>query len=460
MIITRRDLLAGAIGAVSALAFGASAQAQVLTADGFIELHAQRVTLGLLEAGGGKTEAWLLGPGPGPAIIRATQGQPLKLRFINDLDREIWLHFFGVRGPTELMTINVPPGADHAVDCVFTPPDAGTFWIAPMSDQSRLRDMGLQAVLVVEEAKPIAGLTDLVMVLDDWKLDDDGAVAGNFGDVETMVGEGRLGNWFTINNRFRPKLELAKDSDTRLRILNAANVRTMYLMFKGQNPLLIARDGQPVKPEALNGKSITLAPGERADLIVSASEGDIGLALDLFEEVAEIGYLVAPKRSGAPAAVADNFALPPNPVPPLSPPDKMRSIGITLEGGIKGGLASAKLNGEVRDLRTLLQNGRGWAINGVAGPAAEPIFAAKKGETVRLDIANRTAFSQPLHIHGHVWQVLGGDPPGPFQDTVVIPAGQTVSVAFTADNPGLWALHSLVAERADGGLIGTFTVAE
>ena len=458
MSITRRQFMGGAL-ALAALPV--PAQAQVLTADGFIEIHAQKVTLGLLEAGGGKTEAWLLGPGPGPAIIRATQGQPLKLRFINDLDREIWLHFFGVRGPTELMTINVPPGADHAVDCVFTPPDAGTFWIAPMSDQSRMRDMGLEAVLVVEEVKPIPGLTDLVMVLDDWKLDDDGAVAGNFGDVETMVGEGRLGNWFTINNRFRPKLGLAKDGDTRLRILNAANVRTMYLLFKGQNPLLIARDGQPVKPEALNGKSIALAPGERADLIVSASEGDIGLALDLFGDVAEIGYLVAPKGSGAaPAGVADNFALPPNPVAPLAPPDKMRGIPITLEGGIKGGLTSAKLNGEERDLRTLLQNGKGWAINGVAGPAAEPIFAARKGETIRLDIANRTAFAQPLHIHGHAWQVLGGEGPGPFQDTVVIPAGQTVSLAFTADNPGLWALHSLVAERADGGLIGTFSVTE
>lgn len=457
MTITRRQFMGGAL-ALAALA--GPAGAQVLTADGFTEIHAQKVTLGLLEAGGGKTEAWLLGPGPGPAIIRATQGQPLKLRFINDLDREIWLHFFGVRGPTELMTINVPPGADHAVDCVFTPPDAGTFWIAPMSDQSRLRDMGLQAVLVVEEAKPIPGLTDLVLVLDDWKLDDDGAVEGSFGDVEAMVGEGRLGNWFTINNRFRPKLELAKDGDTRLRILNAANVRTMYLMFKGQNPLLIARDGQPVKPEALDGKSIVLAPGERADLIVSASEGDIGLALDLFEDVAEIGYLVAPKGSEASAGVADNFALPPNPVPALSAPDKMRSIGITLEGGLKGGLTAAKLNGAERDLRTLLQNGKGWAINGVAGPAAEPIFAVKKGETIRLDISNKTAFSQPLHIHGHAWQVLGSDPPGPFQDTVVIPAGQSVSLAFTADNPGLWALHSLVAERADGGLIGTFMVTE
>jgi len=455
MLITRRQFM----GSAAALAAsGLPAFAQTQTADGFTEIRARAASLGLLEGGAGQTGAWLLGDAPGPAIIRARQGQEVKLRFINDLDREIWLHFFGVRGPADLMTINVPPGADEAVDCVFTPPDAGTFWLAPMSDQSRLRDMGLGAVLVVEEAQPIPGLADLVLVLDDWKLDDTGAVEGNFGDVEAMVGEGRLGNWFTINNRYRPKLELAKDSYTRLRILNAANVRTMYLLFKGQNPLLIARDGQPVKPETLNGKAIALAPGERADLLVSASEGDIGLALDLFEDIAEIGYLVAPKGAVMPAAIADNFALPANPLPALPPPDKMRSVTLTLEGGLKGGLASARLNGEERDLRTLLQNGKGWAINGVAGPAAEPLFTAKKGETIRLDIDNRTAFAQPIHIHGHAWKLLGTDDPPPFQDTLVVPAGKTLSVAFTADNPGLWALHSLVAERADGGLIGTFTV--
>lgn len=457
MALSRRQFIGGAL-ALGTLAVPAAAQQ--LTADGFIEIRAQKVALGLLEAGAGRTEAWLLGPGPGPAVIRARQGQPLKLRFINDLEQEIWLHFFGVRGPSELMTINVPTGADHAVDCVFTPPDAGTFWLAPMSDQSRLRDMGLNAVLVVEEAIPLPGISDQVLVLDDWRLADDGSVAGGFGDVETMVGEGRLGNWYTVNNRFRPKIDLAKDRYTRLRLLNAANVRTMHVMFKGQNPLLIARDGQPVKPVALGGKPLVLAPGERADLLVSASEGDVGLALDLFEDVAEIAYLVAPKGSAMPASIPDNFALPPNPVSPLSEPEKMRRISLTLEGGIKGGLTSAKLNGEMRDLRTLLQNGKGWAINGIAGPAAEPIFTARKGETLRLDITNQTAFAQALHIHGHVWRLLGTDDAGPSQDTVVIPAGQSVSLAFTADNPGLWALHSLVAERADGGLIGTFSVAQ
>ncbi len=454
MPVTRREFMGSAV-ALAGMA--RLAVAQTLTADGFIELRAKQTRLGLLEDGAGQTEAWLLGSGPGPAVIRARQGQELKLRIINDLDREIWLHFFGVRGPSDLTTFNLLPGADEAFDCVFTPPDAGTFWLAPMADQSRLRDMGLSAILIVEEAEPLDGLTDLVVVLDDWKLGEGGAVEEQFGDIEAMVGEGRLGNWFTVNNLFRPRLPIGRDGYTRLRIVNAANVRTMNLLFKGYDPLLIARDGQPRKPESLHGKALSLAPGQRADLLVSGEEGDIRLALDLFEDVVEIGYLVAGQR-GSPAALPDNFALPPNPVPKPEITEDVRAIALTLQGGIRGGLTSAVLNGAERDLRTLLENGKGWAVNGVAGPSPEPAFTAALGETLRLDVANGTAFAQPIHIHGHAWQVSGEEDTTAFQDTAVIPAGGTLSLFFKADNPGLWAFHSLVAERADGGLLASFRV--
>jgi FtsP/CotA-like multicopper oxidase with cupredoxin domain len=455
MAVSRRRFLACA----AALAgLPRLARAEPLTADGFIEIRAGLANLGLLEGGAGRTEAWLLGPGPAPAVIRARQGEELKLRFINDLDREIWLHFFGVRGPSDLMTIVVLPGPDEAVDCVFTPPDAGTFWIAPMADQSRMRDMGLSAVLVVEEKEPLAGIDDAVLVLDDWKLGEGGAVAGNFGDVEAMVGEGRLGNWFTINNRFRPRLAIKRDGYTRLRLLNAANVRTMNLLFKGSDPLLLSRDGQPVKPSLLHGKALSLAPGQRADLLVSGAEGDIRLALDLFEDVAEIGYLIADEGGGVRPALAENFALPPNPAPAPDLSGDVRTVTLTLAGGIRGGLASAIFNGQERDLRGLLENGKGWAINGVAGPAPEPAFTASLGETIRLEVTNRTAFSQPLHIHGHVWQVIGAEDPAPLQDSAVILPGEMLPLAFKADNPGLWALHSLVAERSDGGLLTSFLV--
>ncbi|MFN4143315.1 multicopper oxidase family protein [Aestuariivirga sp.] len=455
MTITRR----GFLGAAAAVAgFARLSEAATLTADGFLEIRAARTKLGLLEGGAGETQAWILGQGPEPPTIRARQGMELKLRFINDLDREIWLHFFGVRGPSELMTINVRPGADEAVDCVFTPPDAGTFWIGPVAEQSLMRDMGLCAVLVVEEAEPLPDLGDIVLVLDDWKLDPAGAVEGAFGDVEAMVGEGRLGNWFTVNNRFRPRLPLAAGSYTRLRILNAANVRTMNLLFKGYDPLLLARDGQPVKPASLQGKALSLAPGQRADLLASAEEGDIRLALDLFEDVVEIGYLVVQERQHEPPALPENFALPANPTTTPVSPGTARTVSLTLAGGIRGGLTSALLEGREQDLRALLERGKGWAINGVAGPSPEPAFSAAKGETLRLEIDNRTAFPQPLHIHGHVWKDLRADAPSGLSDTVVIPPRETVALAFTADNPGLWALHSLVAERADGGLITSFSV--
>ncbi len=137
-----------------------------------------------------------------------------------------------------------------------------------------------------------------------------------------------------------------------------------------------------MKPELLDGKALVLAPGQRADLLVSVEQGEIRLALDLFEDVVEIGYLTPGGESGEIAPVAENFALPPNPLPALGALNEAATIGIVLEGGIKGGLKSAILNGAERDLRTLLENGKGWAMNGVAGPAPEPLFTAKQGETV------------------------------------------------------------------------------
>lgn len=459
MTISRRQFLGSAAVLLGSAALG---HAGMLTADGFLEIRARPVDLGLLEGGGGETRAWLFGTGPEPAVIRARQGQELKLRFINQLDREIWLHFFGVRGPSSVMTVNVPVGVDQATDVVFTPPDAGTFWIGPMLDQSRLRGMGLCAVLVVEEAEPLAGIADRVLVFDDWKLESGGAVVDDFGDVETMVGDGRLGNWFTLNNRFRPRIALNGEGYTRLRILNTANARGMNLLFKGGDPLLIARDGQPVKPVQLGSKPLELAPGQRADLLAVAEGGDIALALGLFDDVAEIGYLTIatgqPPREAP--AIAENFALPANPVREPVLTEAVRAIAMVLEGGLRGGLASAVFQGETRDLRTLLENGKGWAINGVAGPSPIPLFTAKKGETLRLDVENRTAFDQPLHIHGHAWKQLGADGPAGLSDTAIVPARQRLSLAVVADNPGLWAIHSLVAERSDGGLLASFSVDE
>jgi FtsP/CotA-like multicopper oxidase with cupredoxin domain len=190
------------------------------------------------------------------------------------------------------MTINVMAGEANAVECVFTSPDAGTFWLGPMAEQSLVREMGLTAMLIVEEEKPLAGLADLPVILDDWKIDDQGVIDPAFGDMNLVVGEGRLGNWFTINNRYRPELPLVPSKYTRLRLLNAANSRSMNIQFKGDDPLLVALDGQPVAARTLGLESLSLAPGQRADLLLQGVEGNTRMAVDLFEDVVEIGTLI------------------------------------------------------------------------------------------------------------------------------------------------------------------------
>lgn len=453
-MIARRTMFAGGAALVAA-PWSAAAQTPLV---GLQDIIARRGQAALLGAERPSAEIWSFADGAGPLIIHARQGEELALRLVNTLEVDIWLHWFGVRGPSAEMTIQVPPGEANAVTCRFTPPDAGTYWLGPMADVSRLRDMGLYAMVVVAERQPLAGLADVALVLDDWQLTDAGTVQGGFGDVEAMAGEGRLGNWFTVNGAYRPRLGLAAGKVVRLRLLNAANVRTMSLLFKGADPLLVALDGQPVRPRSIGRTAFTLAPGQRADLLVFP-EAEIVLALDLFEDISEIAYL-AREGNGPVPGLPDNFALPANPLAQLSDLAVARRVPLRIDGGIKGGLKSARFRGQDLGLRDLLERGMGWAFNGVAGPGGDPLVDARLGETIIFEVDNRTAFDQPLHIHGHVWSVIDGDQPPPvWRDTAIAPAKGSLRLAMVADNPGSWALHSLIAERADGGLLTSFTVA-
>jgi FtsP/CotA-like multicopper oxidase with cupredoxin domain len=292
------------------------------------------------------------------------------------------------------------------------------------------------------------------LVLDDWKLDDAGRIAGGFGDVAAMVGEGRLGNWFTVNGRYRPHIALAENARARLRLVNAANTRTLRLMFKGSDPALLALDGQPVEPVTLDSGVLELAPGQRADVSLAPDRATT-LALDLFEDVAELCYF-EPAAEAAPVAVSGALAA--NPIPAGFAADKARHVPLVIEGGLKGGLKQALFRGTATDLRTLLEHGLGWALNGAAGPGGPLLFAARLNENLVIDVDNRTAFAQPLHIHGHVWREVTAQGGGPWRDTAVVAAHGRMQLGLVASNPGTWAIHSLVAERVDGGLLGGFTV--
>ncbi len=455
MNFSRREVIAVAM----ALGLPRFAVAQT---DGKIVLTAEKSTMPILGKGGAKTPAWRFMKDQPIAVLRAKQGQEFKGRIVNHLDQEMWLHWFGVRGPSAQMTINVLPGDANAVDFAFTPPDAGTFWFGPLQHASEQRDMGLYGMLVVEEAIPASpAFNDVPLIFDDWMLDDKGRPQGKFGDLETAIGEGRLGNWFTVNGAFKSKIKVTLDKPLRLRLLNVANARVMTIMFKGASPSVMALDGQPTSLKPIAEDGLKLLPGQRADLLLTEMSPEVAIALDVLDDVTDVAFLQV-NGVNISDQIPESFKLPNNSLAPLGDLATARLIPIEIQGGAKGGLQSAKVGDAMLDMRGLLEKGLAWAFNDIAGVGGPPLFEAKKGETIILEFLNKTSFPQPVHIHGHAWKLTEKDgasiSDSDWMDTAIVPGLSTAKLAFVADNPGLWVLQSLIAERADAGLVGAFSV--
>ena len=62
-----------------------------------------------------------------------------------------------------------------------------------------------------------------------------------------------------------------------------------------------------------------------------------------------------------------------------------------------------------------------------------------------------------MHLHGHEFQVveIAASASRAVRDTVLVPPGRRVVVAFDANNPGLWAFLSF-AHHLDAGMFTTF----
>ncbi|HRI13296.1 MAG TPA: multicopper oxidase domain-containing protein [Verrucomicrobiota bacterium] len=98
-----------------------------------------------------------------------------------------------------------------------------------------------------------------------------------------------------------------------------------------------------------------------------------------------------------------------------------------------------------------------WTINGRAYPNRDALVV-RRGERVQMIMTNQTQMGHPMHLHGHDFQVVaidGEQLSGALRDTVMVPPGSSVTIAFDADNPGVWAFHCHLLYHLASGM---FTV--
>lgn len=453
--MTRRQFHGAALGTMAAALLPGAGRAT-----GVPVLHAREATARLAPDDYPETRIWGYdGTVPGP-VLRARQGDRLTRLFRNGLPQPSSVHWHGIRiengmdGVVGMTQPAVDPGADFLYD--FALPDAGTYWYHPHHRTSEQMARGLYGALIVEEAVSAPQVDrDEALLIDDWRLTDDAQIAEGFGTLHDRAHGGRLGNWATVNGDGAWASPVAQHARLRLRLINTANARVFRLELRGMAGWVVALDGMPLTGlEPLS--ALTLAPAQRADVIVDVTAPDGQEAL-LVSGEGEANYVLAafPVQGAARAARLDPPApLPPNPVPALGDLATARRAMLQMEGGAMGGLRAAMLGGQMLDMREVAAQGKVWAFNGRADMGDAPLIDARLGETVRIKMTNDTAWPHGMHLHGHHFrQILPDGSVGPLRDTLLIDRAQTAEIAFVADNPGDWLLHCHMLEHSAGGMM-------
>ena len=470
---TRRSFLASSLaGGAAATAIGTSGLAAPQTRS--FALNAAPGLARLTPVPRAETPAWAYNSQvPGPEL-RVRQGERLRIDVTNGLDEETTVHWHGLRLPNAmdgvayLTQVPIAPGETFTYE--FDAIDAGTFWYHPHQRSFEQVGRGLYGPLVIEEPNPPQVDRDVTWVLDDWRLNRNGTISDDFAGPMDMSHAGRLGNTVTINGQVSGDFGVRQGERIRLRLINVANARFFALDFGGLGLRVIALDGQPVEPHTPPDGVVVLGPAMRADVMLDcpAVPGTRAQVVDRAYRdneyrLLDVVYGDTALRDGPPDW---DIALPDN---PLAEPNvaAAQRHEILFTGGMMGAMVQRDMGLEPsRGMMGGMMTGGGmWFVNGVAaeGPMLDPFLTLERGKSHVLEMTNATAFSHPIHLHGHSFRVLSRDEKPTayreWQDTVLIAPRERVEIALVADNPGDWMFHCHILEHQAAGMMGVIRVA-
>lgn len=457
MTLTRRAFLqAGCLGltACSMPKF----TLQEATGDEDFVLVAEPAPIELLA---GKQTAALTFNGDFPApIIRARQGQRIRIRFINRLDEATTIHWHGIRlenamdGVPFLTQPPVQPGESFLYD--FSCPDAGTFWYHPHVNSLTQLGKGLTGAFIVEEAQPVLFDHEAVVQLRDWRLDKEGVFLP-LSNPRQAARAGTLGTVKTVNGRIKPVLEIPAGGTVRARFLNLDNTRVYHLSFKDYPAQVLAHDGNAIaEPYPLKVRDT--GAGMRLDVGFIAP-AEIGEEVIVYDKKGR-GYFEIFRFRTVASKLPLRTVVPSLPVNPIVAPDLANAERLKLVFEWAGALSPVQADGSV-DHSFWTINRRAWqGMSAAAIPA--PLARLKLNRSYIIELHNATPHHHPIHMHGITFTVLSSnkrDITAYHTDTVLLARNEKVKVAFVADNLGRWMFHCHVVEHMKTGLMGYISIA-
>jgi len=305
------------------------------------------------------------------------------------------------------------------------------------------------------------GVDDIPLVVQDRALDGSGKLIYPLNMHTRMLG--MRGERIYVNGTQNAIFE-AQTGQLRLRILNGSNARFYeFSLAEGLPMQLIASDGGLLdRPHIV--RSLKLAPGERAQVIVDLSEGRslslVATSPDNAMGMMGGGMMNRRRDNGQTGEVFRILDIRPNGASRImSLPSRLASLNAP-----DPSLA-------VRTRRFVLDMGmmgRGMAINGEAMDMDVINERVPVGQWEIWEIANASMMAHPFHIHNAQFRVIDRDgrTPPPLEtglkDTVIVNPREQVRVLLRFEDytdPDLpYMYHCHILEHEDAGMMGQFVV--
>ncbi len=516
--VNRRDLirllslstLAEATGftGASAIVRSAAVSPQTTRGSGFapdVELVVTAAPDEVVVLPGGPTRVWrftgrlLKGPAetlqtlPGSylgPVIRLRRGQRVRVRFANQLAEDSIVHWHG---------LDVPEAADghprrvigHGREYVYefeVTNRAGTYWYHPHPHMRTGAQVyqGLAGLLLVEDAEERAlslpsGAAELLCVLQDRRFDARNQLVFHGGGMMEMM-NGFLGDRVLVNGQPQPTTEVDA-AWHRVRLLNGSNARIYKLAWSRDLQMTVIGGDGGLLEHPLRQPVITLAPGQRADLLVDltalAAGTEVHLDSQAFAE-ADAGVVAmmgmrggrmmggrANVPNGAPLRVM-TLRTGARKGPAFLVPERLSSFDASWS--VRADAKARRVPLSFQRMEWLL-DGRTFAMDDVAPNETVAAGSTHHWEFVNLANPMGMEAAHPIHMHGPQFRVLGrtggraanalrpGLVDDGWKDTVLILSGETVRVQATfTRHPGLYLYHCHILEHEDMGMMRNFRV--
>lgn len=428
-----------------------------------------------LVVGGKSAKVYSIELPKGDEVFRRTNGQCFNVVVDNQLPVPTSIHWHGLilpvleDGVAYITQPPIEPGKSQSYN--FEVVQAGTYW---MHTHFGLQEQKLLAAPLILEQKEKSPYRDVILFFEGFTFKSIDEVWQNLRKDFITMAKTKGPDWlpplppakkkhtaldlndvdfdaYLTNQRTAEDAEeviVEPNEKVRLRFINGSTSSGFHVNLGKLKGDIIAVDGENVIP--ISFEEFPIAVAQRVDVLVTIPKegGTFPILAQTQGTDQQTGLILRTKDSpqvklsskakttvGAITNAIEKDLQAKNPLKP-------RKVDRVIESSLQGNMKYYV-----------------WAINNAVWPNNKPLMV-KEGERVEMVFTNQTNMGHPMHLHGHVFQVveIDGDRfAGAMRDTILVMPFQTVKVQFDANNPGIWAMHCHISYHLWGGM---FTVVQ